>query len=157
MAIAVSPPSAGQLLVQKITDYRLHLVASQSCLSKGLPIREVADLRGRRMIGYIPDMIFDAELDYLNELGMDRVALASNSVPVQLRLAETGAGMCVAHDFALPFPPGLSKVLPDRISLTRSFYLVRHQGDQRSHRLNRFAALLSEGLRAELARCERAT
>ena len=154
MAIAVSPPTAGQLLVQKITDYKLHLVAARNYLVGHPPINSVTDLKGHRMIGYIPDMIFDSELDYLNDLGMDRLALASNSVPVQLRLAATGAGLCVAHDFALPFHKPLRKVLPDQVSLTRSFYLVRHQGDQRSDRLNRFTTLLGEGLRNELARRE---
>lgn len=154
MAITVSPPTAGQLLVQKITDYRLHLVAARRYVRENPPITEPADLRGHSVIGYIPDMIFDAELDYLGELKVTRVPLASNSVAVQLRLAAQGAGVCVAHDFALPAHRQLRKILPDRISLTRSFYLVRHQGDRNSTRLNRFAAELADGLRAEVARLE---
>ncbi|MFC3118280.1 LysR family transcriptional regulator [Jhaorihella thermophila] len=154
MAIAVSPPTAGKLLVQKITDYHLHLVASRLYLRTNPPLETIEDLRGRRMIGYIPDMIFDAELDYLSDLGIERVPLASNSVTVQLRFAVQGAGLCVAHDFSLPSHRPLRKVLADRISLTRSFYLVRHQGDQRSERLNRFAEMLCEGMRAEVARLE---
>ena len=157
MAIGVSAPTARQLLVEKITDYRLHLVAARDYLLRAAPIEAVADLRGHRMIGYIPDMIFDAELDYLGEFGVERVALASNSVPVQLRLASQGAGLCVAHDFALPSHPPLRKVLHSRVSLTRSFYLVRHRGDQSSARLNRFAAALCEALRAEVARLESLT
>lgn len=157
MAIAVSAPTAGQLLVQKITDYKLHLVASRRYLRGTTPIETVEDLRGRRMIGYIPDMIFDAELDYLNELGVERVALASNSVPVQLKLVVQSVGLCVAHDFALPSHSFLRKILTDQVSLTRSFFLVRHQGDQRSERLNRFAARLSEGVRDEVARLEALT
>ena len=154
MAITVSAPTAGQLLVQKITDYRLHLVASRRYLRDNPPVETVADLRGRRMIGYIPDMIFDAELDYLTALGVERVPLASNSVPVQLKLVVHGAGLCVAHDFCLPAHRPLRKVLADQIGLTRSFYLVRHQGDQRSERLNRFAEQLCEGLRDEVAQLE---
>jgi DNA-binding transcriptional LysR family regulator len=156
MAIAVSPPTAGQLLVQKITDYKLHLAGARQYLRRMPPIETIADLKNHRMIGYIPDMIFDAELDYLNEVGVDRVALASNSVPVQLRMANKGSGLCMAHDFALPSHPLLRKVLPDEVSLTRSFYLVRHQGDQRSDRLNRFAAQLADGLREEVALLEEA-
>ena len=156
MAITVSPPTARQLLVQKITDYRLHLAASADYLAR-TPIPDTESLRGHRMVGYIPDMIFDAELDYLHELGVDRVAYASNSVPVQLRLAEGGAGLCVAHDFALPSHPGLQRVLMDKISLTRSFYLVRHHSDQRSERLGRFSAQLAERVRAEVHRLEGAT
>jgi len=157
MAITVSPPTAGQLLVHKITDYHLHLVASRRYLRNHSGVGTVADLRGRRMVGYIPDMIFDAELDYLNELGTNRIPLASNSVPVQLKLASQGVGLCVAHDFALPSHRTLRKVLTDEISLTRSFYLVRHQGDQRSERLNRFAEALGTGLREEVARLEALT
>lgn len=157
MAITVSAPTAGQLLVQKITDYHLHLVASRRYLRDHPPLETPEDLRGRRLIGYIPDMIFDAELDYLNDLGIDRVPLASNSVPVQLKLVLHGAGLCVAHDFCLPAHRPLRKVLEDTISLTRSFYLVRHQGDQRSERLNRFAQSLCEGLRDEVAQLESLT
>ena len=154
MAVTVSAPTAGKLLVQKITDYRLHMVASQDYLDRHDNIRTVADLKGHRMIGYIPDMIFDRELDYLNDIGVDRVALASNSVSVQLRQASLGTGVCVAHDFTLPFHPGLRKILTDQVSLTRGFYLVRHQGDQRNERLNRFANALTRGIRDEVARLE---
>ncbi|MEX0349705.1 MAG: LysR family transcriptional regulator [Paracoccaceae bacterium] len=154
MAVTVSPPTAGQLLVQKITDYKLHLVAHRRYLRRNPEIRNVEDLRGHPMIGYIPDMIFDRELDYLSDLGIKRVMLASNSVSVQLRLAAGATGLCVAHDFTLPSHRRLAKVLPDQISLTRSFYLVRHQGDRRSERLNRFAAALSAGIRDEVARLE---
>ncbi len=157
MAIAVSPPTAGKLLVQKITDYHLHLVASRHYLRTNPPLETIEDLKGRRLIGYIPDMIFDAELDYLSDLGIERVPLASNSVTVQVKFAAQGAGLCVAHDFSLPSHRPLRKVLADKINLTRSFYLVRHQGDQRSERLNRFADMLCEGMRAEVARLEALT
>ncbi len=157
MAIAVSAPSAGQLLVQKITDYQLHLVASRTYLRQHPPLERIEDLKGRRMVGYIPDMIFDAELDYLDNLGVKRVPLASNSVPVQLKLLAQDSGLGVAHDFSLPSYPQLRKVLTDQVSLTRSFYLVRHQGDQRSARLNRFAAGLARGVRDEVARLEALT
>lgn len=154
MAITVSPPTAGQLLVQKITDYHLHLVGAADWLDSRPPILDIADLRDIGMVGYIPDMIFDAELDYLAELGVTRIPLASNSVPVQLRLAAQGAGLCVAHDFALPSHPGLRLVLRDRVEFRRSFYLVRHQGDQKSERLNRLAGRIADGLREEVARLE---
>ena len=40
MAIAVSPPAAGRLTVQKLTDYRLHLAASRDYLARHPPIRQ---------------------------------------------------------------------------------------------------------------------
>lgn len=154
MAITVSAPTAGQLLVSKITDYRLHLVATGEYLRTHPEIVRLEDLKHHPIVGYIPDMIFDAELDYLNDIGVERVALASNSVPVQLKLAGQGAGLCVAHDFALPSHKTLRRVLLDQLSLKRSFYLVRHQSDRRSERLARFASQLSDSLRDEVARLE---
>jgi hypothetical protein len=50
--------------------------------------------------------------------------------------------------------PGMVRVLPDKFSLTRSFYLVRHADDRRLDRMNRFAAALAEGVRHEVARLE---
>ncbi len=154
MAVTVSAPTAGKLLVQKISDYRLHLVATHEYLNANPQISSLETLKGHRMIGYIPDMIFDRELDYLVDIGVDRVALASNSVSVQLRQVSLGSGVCVAHDFTLPFHPNLQKILTDQVSLTRSFHLVRHQGDQRNERLNRFAQALTQGIRDEVERLE---
>jgi DNA-binding transcriptional LysR family regulator len=156
MAVTVSAPSAGRLLVQRIADYRLHLAASVDYLNSHAPIRDLADLQHHRITGYIPDMIFDRELDYLGELGVDHVPLASNSVLVQFNWLRHGAGIGIVHDFALPFAPDLRRILTDRISLRRSFHLVRHADDARLERMNRFAALLSDGLRHEVARLEAA-
>ena len=154
MAIGVSAPQAGRLSVQKITDYRLSLAAAQGYLAQSPPITDLEALKSHRIIGYIADMIFDSELDYLASLGLERVALASNSVAVQVNAIRLGAGVGVVHDFALPSAPGVVRVLPDAFSLTRSFYLIRHLDDRRVARLNRFAELLHRGLRQELARLE---
>ncbi|ANB34509.1 DNA-binding transcriptional LysR family regulator [Rhodovulum sulfidophilum] len=154
MAIAVSPPKTGRLTVQRIADYQLHLAAHRDYLAAHPPIRDLADLAGHRIVGYIPDMIFDRELDYLAATGVERVALGSNSVSVQLNWLRTGAGLGIVHDFALPAAPGLVRVLPDALALRRSFYLIRHGDDRKHPRLTRFAGLLLEGLREELLRLE---
>lgn len=154
MAIGVSAPTAGRLMVQKITDYRLNLAASETYLRAHPPVEEVTDLRGHRMVGYIPDMIFDRELDYLADLGVERVPLASNSVSVQSHMIGRGGGIGVVHDFALPFFPGVRRILADQISLKRAFYLIRHEDDRRHARLSRFAERLVADLRAEVARLE---
>jgi DNA-binding transcriptional LysR family regulator len=154
MVIAVSPPTAGRLTVQKLTDYRLHLAASIRYLKTAGPIETLADLRGHRMVGYIQDMIFDKELDYLSEAGVERVSLASNSVSVQLHWVRQAGGIGVLHDFSLPWARGVRRILTDQFTLKRSFYLVRHADDRRLERQNRFAAALAEGLRQEVARLE---
>ena len=154
MAITVSRPEAGRLLVQKLADYRLHLAAAEDYLAKHSPISSMADLSHHSFIGYIPDMIFDKELDYLSGTPFERVRLASNSASVQLNAMRQGGGVGVVHDFALPAAPNLRKILPDVFSLKRSFYLIRHEDDRRVARLSRFAESLSEGIRRELVRLE---
>lgn len=155
MALTVSPPQTGRLNVQKVVDYHLHLAASKDYLSANAPITSRADLKHHRMIGYIPDMIFDKELDYLSEVGEQvRGELVSNSFSVQLNWARLGAGICIVHDFAIPAYPELQKILTDTISLTRSFYLIRHSDDRRVERLNRFAKVLVEKIRREVPRLE---
>ncbi|GLK63836.1 LysR family transcriptional regulator [Paracoccus kondratievae] len=154
MAIAVSQPQAGRLVVQRLTDYQLHLAAHQDYLRAHPPIRSREDLHGHRMIGYIADMIFDRELDYLPETGMEWAALTSNSVSVQMQAIRAGAGLGIVHDFAIPFCPGVRRVLTDQVSLTRSFWLIRHADDRRSQRMNRLAEALAQGIRAEVARLQ---
>ena len=155
MAIGVSRPVTGRLTVQKLADYSLSLAATHAYLAAHPPITALEDLRAHRVIGYIPDMIFDKELDYLGQLGLTQVPLASNSVSVQLNWLRHGAGVGVVHDFARPSAPELARVLPD-LQLRRSFWLIRHADDGRVARLNRFADQLAAEIRKEVARLEAA-
>ncbi len=154
LAITVSPPKAGRLTVQRLTDYRLSLAAGAGWLSAHAPITALADLRGQRIVGYIPDLIFDSELDYLAEVGLPAPGLASNSVPVQLAALRAGAGVGIVHDFALPFAPGVRRILTGQVRLTRTFWMVRHADDRRSARMTRLSEELGAGLRREVARLE---
>lgn len=156
MAIGVSRPQAGRLRVQKISDYRLHLAAARDYLAARGGIAHRDDLKTHPVVGYIPDMIFDRELDYLAEIGLQTVSMASNLVSVQHGFLRAGAGIGVVHDFALPDAPELQTVLAHEIELKRTFWLIRHADDARVERLNRFAAALTEGLRREIAAREHA-
>lgn len=155
IAVTVSPPTAGRMVVQKITSYGLHLVGSKQYLEQYGPIDTLEQARTHPVIGYIPDLIFDKELDYLSELGKSLVpSLASNSVSVQINLLNQGGGIGIAHDFTLKQFPDLVKILPNEISLKRNFYLVRHEADIRVGRQNRFAKLLTDGIRSTVQQLE---
>ena len=154
MAIGVSQPTAGRLIVQKIADYRLHLAASVELWDKFKEPKILNDLRGLPTVGYVQDMIFDKELDYLEPLGLRRVQLASNSISVQMNLLRQGAGVGIVHDFALPFAPELRRILIDQLSLSRSFFLIRSADDRLNRRLNLFAEVLLSGIRTEISRLE---
>ncbi|TFL16874.1 LysR family transcriptional regulator [Jannaschia formosa] len=153
LAITVSPPKAGRLMVRKLCSYRLSLAARHDYMAAHPTIRSREDLRGHRVVGYIPDMIFDADLDYLGEIGADMPGLASNSASVQLGLLRAGGGLGIVHDFMLPAAPELVRVLPDTVRLTRAYHLTRHR-DAAGPLVTRVADLLAEGVRAEVARLE---
>lgn len=154
LAVTVSPPKTGRLKIQKIADYRLHLAASKSYLERYAPIRHLNDLKQHSLIGYVPDMIYLPELDFLSVLELDPPKLASNLVAVQLGFLRNGAGIGVTHDFVMPFAPELRKVLADEVSFTRSFYLVRHADDLKVERLARVADALKIEMAQEIARLE---
>ncbi|WP_349768686.1 LysR family transcriptional regulator [Rhodobacter sp. NTK016B] len=154
MVIAVSRPEQGRVIATRIADYRLSLAASAAYLADAPPLATLDDLRAHRVIGYIPDMIFDRELDYLADLGVEQAPVTSNSVSVQLNLIRQGAGVGVVHDFALPATQGITRVLTRTFQLTRAFHLVRHADDRKVPRIERFSQALIAGMRAEIARLE---
>lgn len=155
IAIAVTPPAQGRVVVRKITEYHLHLAASRDYLASAPPIQHRADLSAHPLVGYIADMVFDAGLDYAQELGAGRLSVASNSVLVQLAVLQQDAGIGMVHDFALPSAPSLVKVLPREVSLRRAYYMLRHADEAGAgSRLARVTDLLSAGIRRETARLE---
>lgn len=151
IAISVSPPSAGRLTVRKIADYHLRLYARRDLVAPMGPIQSLSELKAVRGVGYISDMIFDRELDYYALLGREaEPSLTSNSLIMQLRWCVRGAGICILPDFVAREHPEIEAVLAGEISLTRSFYLIRHQDDARVARINRMAETVVEHVRAAL-------
>ena len=61
MAIAVSPPQTGRLVVQKVSEYQLHMVARDELRKSVQPIETVEDLKHQPIVGYIPEMIRSEE------------------------------------------------------------------------------------------------
>jgi DNA-binding transcriptional LysR family regulator len=68
-----------------------------------------------------------------------------------------GGGVGVVHDFALPAAPNLRRILTGQVSLTRAFYMIRHEADRQNNKLTRFAESLSAGVKQEVVRLEAAT
>lgn len=158
LAITVSPPKAGRMLVQRITNYALHLCASRDYLEQNPKIERLEQITDHPIIGYIPDLIFDKELDYLSEISKKAIPrIASNSVSVQVNLLNQDAGIGIVHDFVLKEFPKLQKILPDEIKLERSFYLVRHEADIKVGRQKRFAERLTAELKETIRQLEEGT
>ncbi|MCA0044552.1 LysR family transcriptional regulator [Celeribacter litoreus] len=154
VVVSVSLPTSGRVLVQKITDYHLSLAAMDWYLKKHAPITDISSLAPHKIIGYVPDLIFDKELDYLEEIGVNRVDFSSNSVSVQLNMIRAGLGLGIVHDFCLPYVSQMQRVMPETIRLHRSFYLVRHEDDRKVERLGRFCDLFAKTMREVVGQLE---
>jgi DNA-binding transcriptional LysR family regulator len=121
--ITVRRPSAGRFITRKLTRYRLGLFATPAYLENHPKIDTKADLRGHRFIGYIDDLLFDEDLNFLVEFfpGVTPI-FRSATVIAQLRAVAAGAGIGVIPYFMTHGEKGLVSVLPDD-SIERAYWL----------------------------------
>lgn len=150
-AIAVSRPTSGRLVVRKIADYKLHLYASRAYVEARPPIVEIADLKRLRGIGYISELIFDRELDYIPLINPELTPhLASTSIHVQLEWTRLGAGVCILPDFVARRHDDLVRLMPEQIALTRTFWMVVHEDNARLDRVRRCMEPIVNGIARSL-------
>ena len=128
LVISVSRPPAGRLKVSKLTDYDLGLYAAPAYVDSAAPIASAADLSRHRFVSYIGDLLNFPELDMLQQVAAGgTTSIESSNLVAQLRATLAGAGLCVLPAFLAREEPGLVRVLPDEICLTRSLWLIVHQ------------------------------
>jgi DNA-binding transcriptional LysR family regulator len=153
IAVTLSPPREGRLVSRKLTDYGLGLYAAPAYLDVRPPIRTRADMAGHRFIGYIGDLLYAPELDYMQAPDVDiRVALQSSNLIAQLQAALAGAGLCVLPDFIAAREPGLKRVLPRDVGLQRSLWLVVHADLKSLARIRAVMSMILEEVRADRTR-----
>lgn len=150
IAVLLSRPKTGPLLARKLSDYALRLYASPAYLAEAGVPRHAAQLTDRhRLVGYIPDLLYDPELGYLGEIAPDlEVRMRSSSINAQLRLIANGAGIGVLPCFIGDADPTLVTVLPER-RIVRSFWLVRHKDTASLARVRAFSDWLVEQVQRE--------
>jgi len=114
-------------VARKLSDYRLGLYAAREYLDAMPKVEKPEDLFDHRIVGYIDDLIFTPELDYLDEVAKGlRAQVQSSSVLAQMNAVVAGAGIGVIHHFMAEGEPRLVPVLPETVSITRSFWLLVH-------------------------------
>lgn len=133
LAISLRAPEEGRLIVRKLTDYELGLYGSEAYLSQRDPIRKRADLVNHRFTGYIEELLYAPELDYLSLVcEKHQVALRSGNLIAQLQAAVAGIGLAILPCFMAKWRRDLVPVLAGEFSLTRSFWLLMHE-DSKDH------------------------
>ncbi len=146
IAIMLARPKRGPLVARKLTDYHLGLYGSVGAA----PILDRAGLSDARLIGYVPDLIYAPELDYLSEAvpGLS-AALSSTNVNGQAAMIRSGAGIGILPCFIGDADPAMRRLLADDIDIRRSFWLVIHKDLRGAARVKLFTAWLDE-LMAEM-------
>lgn len=152
LAITLERPAPGQVVTRKLTDYRLNLYAAPDYLTReGVPA-SLDDLARHRFCGYIPELLFTGELDYLSFGGRGfSAAIRSTSVLAQADIIASGAAIGVLPAFLAVRHPGLQRLLPEAIGLTRSYWLSVHEDLRHLGRVRAVLEAVAEAVRADRA------
>ena len=121
--ITVHKPTTGNIVARKLTRYRLGLFATSEYLHDKPKIRCKEDLKGHRFIGYIGDLLYDQDLEFLEEVSPGLTAhFRSSTVVAQLNAVLEGAGIGIIPYFMAHGQRSLVPILPESY-LERSFWL----------------------------------
>ena len=152
MTVTLDPISSGPYRSERLANYTLHLYATDAYLAMNPPVTQREDLRQHRIIGYIEEMIFAPGLDYLGEvLPRIRASIKSSSVFNQLAAVRNNLGIAVLpHYIAIKYPE-LRIILPQEVTLTRSYWLTCHRDVRAMRRERAVIGFLTDSLRARMA------
>lgn len=143
IAVGLSRPTAGQIFVRRLADYRLGLFASEAYLNQQGPIASLDALHQHSLIGYVDDLIFAPELRYLDEaLPGFRTTIRSSSINAQYEMIKSGLGLGILPAFMVSKGDGVVPVLEKEVRLTRSFWISVHQDIRALPRIRAVLAFL---------------
>lgn len=127
IAIGLAPPTEGRLHARKLTDYELGLYGSREYCGQHEPVSSLSCLKQHRFIGYIEDMIYAPELDYLPLISREiKPSFTSSNLLAKLEATIQGFGLCVLPRFMAATNGQLNRLLKNDLSLKRSFYMITH-------------------------------
>lgn len=148
LAVTMAKPTQGRVYADKLVDYGLGLYASRDYVEASPRIRTQADLGKHPWVGYVDDLIWTPELDYLPQVvpaAAPRTRISN--VITQAAAVAGGAGLAVLPHFIARTQPALVPVLGGEVRLERSYWLVTHADTRDLARV----AFMADFIRDELA------
>lgn len=135
LAVLLHPARGGPYCSEKLADYTLGLYAGRDYVARSEPILGRDDLPRHAFIGYIDEMLFSAELDYLGDVHPAiRPRYQASSIFSQLAAARRGLGVTVLPHYLARRHADLIAVLPGEVSLTRCYWMTCHRELRRAPR-----------------------
>lgn len=145
IAISLTMPKEGRIVGRKLLDYRLGLYAAPAYLDRFPAIASREVLPQHRFVGYIEELLFTPELDYLPQVSPRISArLRSANLIAQLNATLAGFGIAVLPHFMASDYPQLVAVLPEEVSITRTFWMLMHADSKDLARIRAVADYISE-------------
>jgi DNA-binding transcriptional LysR family regulator len=125
VAVTMTLPPGDNFVHEHLADYHLFVYGSRDYLAAAPRIRSRGDLGDHSFVGYVDDLIFTRALNYLPEIRPRlRARLQNSSLHAQLSATVAGFGLCVLPAYVACTAPELVAVLPDEVSLKRSYWMV---------------------------------
>ena len=144
--------SAANAIVRKLLNYSLGLYATRAYLARAPDITGRADLAAHRFVAYIEELLFTPELDYLPQISPKISArFRSANLIAQLNATLSGFGIAVLPHFMASAHPELVAVLPDEVSISRTFWLLMHADSKDLARIRAVADYILETVESERA------
>ncbi len=148
IAIGLSQPQAERLQGRKLTDYELGVYGAAARATDWHDLKTSDDLARHPFIGYIDDLIFAPELDYIPSISRSiEPRLRSSSVVAQLQATAAGLGLCVLPCFLAEGDPRLMRILPGEVRLIRSFWITVHADSRSVPRISTTADFIARQVR----------
>ncbi len=121
--ITVKKPTVGNVIVRKLTNYMLGMFASEKYLATTAPITNKKDLKKHQIIGYVDDLLFDTDLQFMEEIipGLTP-RFRSTTVVAQMNAVAAGSGIGVIPYFMAHQEERIIPVLPEQI-IERGYWL----------------------------------
>ena len=127
IAVSMARPSQGNVYARQLVDFGLGIYASQAYLASHPPVRSKHDLTAHRWIGYVEDLMWTTELDYLPAVDRNlQPRLHISNVISQMAAVIGGAGLGILPHFMARNAPTLARVLSTEVQLTRAYWLITH-------------------------------
>lgn len=128
LSVTLDPTKASPYHSEKIIDYALRVYGTRQYLQSRGEITRREHLLDHPFAGYIEDMIFARGLDYLGDVHPKlRPVFKSSSIFNQLAAVRAGLCLCVLPCYIARRYDDLVPVLPDEITILRSYWLTCHR------------------------------
>lgn len=137
IAIVLERPERGQYVHTKLCDYQLRLYGTATYLEKHAISEKDSEMRNHAFLNYVADLVFSPELLYLDHTIPSAAAnFCSTSIVAQYHAALQGTALAILPCFMAEPDSRLIALRPERISITRHFWLCCREDLRKLRRIS---------------------